>query len=102
MGEETPTLEKALDLLLQYTPSPGKVISVPLLDALGRVAARDCVAPFDQPPFDRSPLYGYAVRHEDIAAADTEKWNKSMDPDVLFRQDRILARYNLLGTVLEG
>ncbi|MDR1048568.1 MAG: molybdopterin molybdotransferase MoeA, partial [Synergistaceae bacterium] len=29
----------------------------------------DCFARTDQPPFDRSPLDGYAARHEDLAAA---------------------------------
>ena len=72
MSREKPTLEEAINLLLNNTPTPGHLISVPLLEALGRVAARDYVAIFEQPPFDRSPLDGYAVRHEDIASAAPE------------------------------
>ncbi|WP_126426343.1 gephyrin-like molybdotransferase Glp [Brevibacillus marinus] len=42
---------------------------VPLADAYGRVLARPLYATYDLPPFDRSPLDGYAVRAEDTAAA---------------------------------
>ena len=40
---------------------------VPLEEALGRRVGEDIFAPMDQPPFDRSPLDGYA-----FAAADSE------------------------------
>ena len=43
--------------------------SVRLDDALGRVAAQDIYASFDHPPFDRSPLDGYAARAEDTTGA---------------------------------
>lgn len=46
---------------------------VPLFGGLGRVAARDYVSPISQPPFDRSPLDGYAVRAEDIRNASKEQ-----------------------------
>ncbi|MCC6777228.1 MAG: molybdopterin molybdotransferase MoeA [Hyphomicrobiales bacterium] len=42
---------------------------VALLDAGGRVCARDVIAPIDLPPFDNSAVDGYAVRHADLAAA---------------------------------
>ena len=42
---------------------------VPLDDACGRIAARDLCARMDQPPFDRSPLDGYALHSADTAAA---------------------------------
>ena len=35
---------------------------VPLLEAAGRVLARDVLAPIDLPPFDNSAMDGYAVR----------------------------------------
>jgi len=42
---------------------------VSLLDAIGRVAAKDVVSPCDIPPFDRSVVDGYAVRAEDTYGA---------------------------------
>jgi putative molybdopterin biosynthesis protein len=43
---------------------------VALVDALGRVLARDVVAPSDVPAFDRSNMDGWAVRAEDTFGAD--------------------------------
>jgi molybdopterin molybdotransferase len=40
---------------------------VRLGSALGRVLARDIVAPIDLPPFANSAVDGYAVRHRDLA-----------------------------------
>ncbi|KKM11977.1 hypothetical protein SY88_05900 [Clostridiales bacterium PH28_bin88] len=48
---------------------PGGTEEVPILSALGRVLAQDVRAREDIPPFDRSPLDGYAVRAEDLAGA---------------------------------
>ncbi len=48
------------------------VESLPLLDCLGRVLAKDVVAPHDLPPFDNSSMDGYAVRAEDVASATAE------------------------------
>ena len=45
---------------------------VPLDDACGRIAARDLCARMDQPPFDRSPLDGYALHSADTAGAGEE------------------------------
>lgn len=42
---------------------------VPLLDAEGRVLARDAVAPYTLPHWDNSAMDGYAVRAADIAGA---------------------------------
>lgn len=41
---------------------------VPVRDALGRVLARDIIAPFDVPAHDNSAMDGYAVRAGDLAA----------------------------------
>ena len=59
-------------LLVAIQPPPAEE-TVPLLTAAGRIAARDVTAGIDQPPFDRSPLDGYAVRHSDIAEATKER-----------------------------
>ena len=60
-------LEQAVELLLDHTTPVREIERVPLLDAVGRVAAEEVCARFDNPPFDRSPLDGYA-----FAAASTK------------------------------
>ena len=52
-------------------PHPA-VENVPLDEACGRIAARALCARMDQPPFDRSPLDGYALHSADIAGASRE------------------------------
>lgn len=42
---------------------------IALEDALDRVLARDIRSPIDLPPFDNSAMDGYALQHEDSAAA---------------------------------
>lgn len=50
-----------------------RIESVPLADARGRVLARDVVARFDVPPFDRASMDGYAVVAADTAGATREQ-----------------------------
>ena len=59
-------LEQAVEILLAHASPVTETEDVPLLDAVGRVAAEDIKAEFDNPPFDRSPLDGYT-----FAAAST-------------------------------
>ena len=59
-------LEQAIEILLAHAASVAETERVPLLDAVGRVAAEELCAGFDNPPFDRSPLDGYT-----FAAAST-------------------------------
>ncbi|MEW6661510.1 MAG: gephyrin-like molybdotransferase Glp [Bacillota bacterium] len=61
-------LEQAQELLLSCVRPP-VVEEVALLEALGRVLARDVYSVEDIPPFDRSPLDGYAVRAKDTEEA---------------------------------
>ena len=61
-------LEQALALIMKTTPLAGEQ-TVPLPLARGMILARDVISGIDQPPFDRSPLDGYAVRAEDLADA---------------------------------
>ena len=65
-------LEQAIEVLLAHTQPVGETERVPLLDALGRVAAEDVCAGFDNPPFDRSPLDGYTFAAASTANASTE------------------------------
>ena len=59
-------LEQAVEMLLTKAKVPQETEEVPLTAALGRTLAEDVRADFDNPPFDRSPLDGYA-----LIAADT-------------------------------
>jgi putative molybdopterin biosynthesis protein len=47
--------------------------TVPLAHALGRVLARDVIAPVDVPGFDRASVDGFAVRAEDTAGATEQE-----------------------------
>src|SRR5262245_20115350 len=57
----------ALDL------APLDAEEVPLAGLLGRVLARDVVAPVDVPNFDRSNVDGYALRAEDVYGCSEEQ-----------------------------
>lgn len=65
----TLSLEDAQTILLDAAAPFQAVQSLPLLETAGRICAVNLRAVLDHPPFDRSPLDGYAVRHEDIAGA---------------------------------
>lgn len=62
------SLESAVNILKDYKVKLQNE-KVTLLNALGRVLAVDVVAKHNQPPFDRSPLDGYAIRGEDTIGA---------------------------------
>ena len=47
------TVEQALEALLEHTKVIEETETVPLLQACGRVLAKDMIAGFDNPPFDR-------------------------------------------------
>ena len=61
-------LRCALDAAARL-PAPA-VETLPLEDACGRIAAQDLCARMDQPPFDRSPLDGYALHSADTAGTN--------------------------------
>lgn len=65
------SVEEALRLLRQHTPVLGEE-QVSVEEALNRVLSRDLVSSVMQPPFDRSPLDGYALRGADIKGASPE------------------------------
>ena len=66
------SLEQAVELMTAGL-SPLGAETLPLGEALGRTLGADVAAPLDQPPFDRSPLDGYALRAADIAGADRDR-----------------------------
>ena len=63
------SVEEARELVLSAM-KPMPVETVPLLDALGRVAAEDLASDIDIAPFAHSAMDGYALRAEEIANAD--------------------------------
>lgn len=65
-------VETALERLKENL-SPSEIEEVALEEGWGRVLARNLPALFDLPPFDRSPLDGYALRGEDTAGASKER-----------------------------
>lgn len=65
------SLEQAVDLIVRDEAPLGRE-TVPLSQAHGRALAEDLHALMDQPPFDRSPLDGYAMRAADTAGASQE------------------------------
>ena len=66
------SVEQAMEQILQYTPVINKTEEVELNKAGGRILAQDMVAEFNNPPFDRSPVDGYACKAEDLAGASSE------------------------------
>ncbi|WP_195279284.1 gephyrin-like molybdotransferase Glp [Clostridium sp. J1101437_171009_A5] len=64
-------LEEARALMAESVRPLG-VEQVSRQEALGRTLAEDVTAPLDQPPFDRSPLDGYALRSADLTGASPE------------------------------
>ncbi len=64
-------LEEAVRLMTaDLVPLGTELLPVPA--ALGRTLAEDVTAPIDQPPFDRSPLDGYALRAADTTGASKD------------------------------
>lgn len=66
---ENVTLEQAVKLVTESAKTVNKIETVTLIEALGRVVAEDVIADINNPPFDRSPIDGYACRAEDIVDA---------------------------------
>jgi molybdopterin molybdotransferase len=69
LNEGTLTVGGARQYVLDAVASVGGRECVPVRNGLGRVLARDVVAPFDVPQHDNSAMDGYAVRAADLAAA---------------------------------
>ena len=59
------TLERAIELLTANAKKISDTEEISLIKSVGRVAAQNYFATFDNPPFDRSPLDGYALKSAD-------------------------------------
>ena len=66
-------LEQAIEMLLAHTAPVSDTEEVSLLNAMGRVAAEELRAGFDNPPFDRSPLDGYTFAASSTRTATAER-----------------------------
>ncbi len=68
--EELITVDKALDLLLQYAPfKRPSLISLPLGESYGSILSGDIVSPEDLPSFSRTTVDGFAVNAADTFGA---------------------------------
>ena len=62
------TLEEAQELLLKET-KVNDIEEVNIFNSLGRVLAEEILSPIDSPPFNKSPLDGYAVMAKSLEGA---------------------------------
>lgn len=69
---ENITIEQAAELLQAHTEIITDIENIPLLQASGRILAKDMEAAFDNPPFDRSPVDGYACKASDVENASQD------------------------------
>lgn len=65
-------LEEAIRLVCEHTKVIKETKLVSLLELDGRCLAEDIVAPMNQPPFDRSPIDGYACKSKDLMGASRQ------------------------------
>ena len=65
------TLEEAQGLLLKET-KVNDIEEVNIFNSLGRVLAEDILSPIDSPPFNKSPLDGYAVIAKSLEGVSKE------------------------------
>ena len=62
------TFEQAIELLTENAKEISEIEEISLINSVGRVISEDYFAKFDNPPFDRSPLDGFALKSEDTTA----------------------------------
>ncbi|MBC8591006.1 molybdopterin molybdotransferase MoeA [Wansuia hejianensis] len=65
-------LEQALEVALKSVRAIEDTEKIPLEDSLGRILGEDFYAPMDNPPFNRSPLDGFAIRSKDTTMASED------------------------------
>ena len=61
---------KANEVIRSFVKPVSGIERLPVRAALGRVLARDIVSPIDVPSHDNSAMDGYAVRSDDLRAAE--------------------------------
>jgi len=88
-------LEKAIELMVKSIEEIQRTEEINLMDAGGRVIDEDIYAPMNNPPFDRSPLDGYALIAEDTKGANKENIKKLTVVDCVFAggySERVLQK----------
>jgi molybdopterin molybdotransferase len=80
--------EMGRELLLAETAAVTESVVVPLMAALGGVAACGVYAREDSPPFDRSALDGFAFRSEETVAAAVDAPLRFRVAGVIYAGDR--------------
>lgn len=78
-------LEKAIEIIKDSVKEIKDVEEISIRKANGRILANDYYANMDNPPFDRSPLDGYAIRGEDTKGANKD------NPIILKEIDTVYA-----------
>lgn len=73
MRRRVVTIAEALKMALSAISRVEEVEEVSPLEALGRVLAKEVVAPHDLPPLDNSAVDGYALRASDTRGASKER-----------------------------
>ena len=61
------TVDEARLAILDLIPQTSRTETIPLTEAVGRIAASDTHAKHDIPPFRNSAMDGYAVLHSDLS-----------------------------------
>jgi molybdopterin molybdotransferase len=89
------SLEQAVEHILAALPPPTSE-TVPLSEALGRVALEPVVSPMDLPRFDNSAMDGYAVRAADVVGASSGR------PVALRLRGQVAAGEVFSGTIETG
>ncbi len=77
-------LEHALEIILDNVKEINKVEEVTLWDAGNRILAEDIYSPIDNPPFDKSPLDGFALRSQDLTGASKDNPIKISVVDIIY------------------
>jgi molybdopterin molybdotransferase len=71
------TVDEAVGIITARVTPVAEIETVSLVDADGRVLARDVAAPLPLPPFTNSAVDGYAVRASDLPKDETQAFRVS-------------------------
>nr|WP_312287226.1 hypothetical protein [Terrisporobacter sp.] len=77
-------LELALQLIGDTVNEISSTEKINIEESRGRIIGEDIYAPINQPPFNRSPLDGYALRSEDTVGASKKNPIKLCVVDEIF------------------
>ncbi len=70
--KELLSVEEAVQIIQKHTDTITETEVIPIHEAGGRILAEEVCSPIDQPPFNRSPVDGYACLSEDLADCDQD------------------------------